>query len=141
MKEVGVLRKQDNFVGVLRKQEGGINPQYQIGDSPYYFTPNTGGSGKGQQMPLRGDRGFGQMIAAGRRGREAAQDLANIQSRRETIDRMGALDDKAFADAQAAQRQEQINKPILEARMEAAKPQTYQEKLQNLYKANLVIQF
>ena len=135
MKDVGVLRKQDNFVGVLRKQEGGINPQYQIGDSPYYFTPNTGGSGKGQQMPLRRDpergiesRGFEQMMADRGRAQLAQAELANIQSRRETLDTMGALDDKKFADAQAAQRQEQINKPILEARIDAKQPRTYQEK-------------
>ena len=131
MKQIGVLRKQDNFVGVLRKQVGGMEAELiQSGANPapqVQFRTTLGGK-KGSDIPLRGDRGFGQMLTAGRRGREAAQDLANIQSRRETIDRMGALDDKAFADAQAAQRQEQINKPILESRMEAAKPQTYQEK-------------
>lgn len=131
MKQVGVLRKQDNFVGVLRKQVGGMEAELiQSGANPapqVQFRTTLGGK-KGSDIPLRGGRGFGEMMVAGRRGSKAAQELANIQGRRETIDRMGALDDKAFADAQAAQRQEQINKPILEARMEAAKPQTYQEK-------------
>ena len=138
MKQIGVLRKQDNFVGVLRKQVGGMEPeliQTGGGTPQIQFRTSFPRGTRDKKMPLRADpkrgitsREFEPMMASQLAAQQAKEKLQNIRSKRVPLTEQSAIDPVQFSQAQAAQRMEQMDAPLYESAIEAAEPQTYEEK-------------
>ena len=137
MKQVGVLRKQDNFVGVLRKQIEGAEIVQTSGGTPtlQLRTPVFQGGEGNKKMPLRADpkrgitsRKFGEMRDAQIASQQAKEKLQDIRSKRVPLTEQSAIDPVKFSQAQAAQRMEQMDTPLYESAIEAAEPRTYEEK-------------
>ena len=137
MKQVGVLRKHDNFVGVLRKQIEGAEIVQTSGGTPtlQLRTPVFQGGQGNKRMPLRADpkrgitsRKFKPMMASQLAAQQAKEKLQNIRSKRVPLTEQSAIDPVQFSQAQAAQRMEQMDTPLYESAIEAAEPRTYEEK-------------
>jgi len=135
MEQVGVLRKQDNFVGVLRKQVGGMEPeliQTGGGTPQIQFRTPIGRATQDRKMPLRADpkrgitsRDFREMSAAQERARSAADKIAELESGRKTIKEIGDMTPREF---DQHMRRTDLDIGVLKPRVEAAEPRTFQEK-------------
>lgn len=117
MKQVGVLRKQ--IEGAELVQTGGGSPQLQL------RMPLGGGSSKKPQMPLRGGRDFTEMRDAQDRARSAASKIAELEGGRKTIGEMEGMSPRDF---DQHMRRTDLDIGVLKPRVEAAQPQTYEEK-------------